>query len=139
MRWGENRHDGTGVPVTQCDRGFWRRLRNEWDVGRCIVVADGFATRQRKDGRPLLAWVTPEEDTPFFLAGHWHMTSGGPVLTLLECASVGQLRRVGPLAPLMLDETDVWRWLNGRPWILSTEIGMRRKRHSITMTASTSC
>ncbi len=138
MRWGENRHDGAAVPTTQRDRGLWRRMLSVSDIGRCIVVADRFATRQWKDGRPLLAWVTPEQGTPFFLAGHWHMTSGGPVLSLLERASAGPLRRVGPLVPLMLAETDVWRWLNGRPWIVSTEIEMRRKRHSITTTASAS-
>lgn len=131
MQWGMA--NGIEIAPTVMRRGLWPGRPLSRNERRCVVVAASFSLVPDDESRTVLSIVTPDGDDPFYLAGLCGVTALGPAFRLIERPARGSFKRAGRTMPMLIEEDDVWDWLNTGSWSLRPDFGFAHPGHVISL------
>lgn len=93
--------------------------RNAFARRRCLILADGFYEWQKgtgPKGRSQPYYFKREDGRPFAFAGLWEFWQSGKgeeilSCTIITCSANETVQPVHERMPVMLDEGQIWQWL----------------------------
>lgn len=102
---------------------------------RAVVIVSRIGLRCDASASASAAWVTAAQSQPIYLAGLWRATAHGPQFTLLQQRASGAIKMAGPHMPVVIDDANVWEWLNGRRPLVPFTSWRKRNQCSVSFAA----